>query len=148
MPERGSCDWQLRPSRRQRWLDGLTLAMPFLMAWRIWAMPSEFVQSEFMQAGVISLLLLGSFMALMMVMNRLSWPEHDIQRIGLDTSGWWLQRRDTRVRVDWKTHSFKRRHLVVLRWSVWPWHTLVLRPDSFVSEQEFRRFKARLYGYL
>lgn len=76
------------------------------------------------------------------------WPERRIQRIGLDSLGWWLEIDGERQAVNWRSHSLKRSRLVVLRWSVWPWDALVLRADSFASEDEFRRFRSCLYGHL
>jgi hypothetical protein len=138
MPVPEACEWSLRPSRWQGYLDGAALMIPLGIIGFLGMAGNLF--------SVAMLMVLGG--GALLWHKRHVWPEQRIQRIGLDAMGWWLHKDGSRLDISWRSHSLKRSRLVVLRWSVWPWDALVLRADSFSSEEEFRRFRACLYGHL
>lgn len=138
MPVPEACEWSLRPFRWQGYLDGAALMMPLGIIGFLGMAGNLF--------SVAMLMVLGG--GVLLWHKRHVWPEQRIQRIGLDAMGWWLYKDGSRLDISWRSHSLKRSHLVVLRWSAWPWDALVLRADSFSSEEEFRRFRACLYGHL
>ncbi len=111
------------------------MVVVLLVAWRLFS-PDL--------AGALLIFIIGGL--LLVACFQVGWPERDVTAIGCDDTGWWLNQRGKRVRVEWRAGSWRRRDLVVLRWSIWPWHALTLRSGSFSSEGEFRRFRARLYG--
>ena len=77
-----------------------------------------------------------------------------VERIGYRCSGdpadhqrqWWLERYGERSRAVWVSGTVRRSELVILCWSFWPWNRLILRRDSFASDEEFRQLKFALYG--
>lgn len=68
------------------------------------------------------------------------------QRIGVDARGWWLEHAGQRQALRFYPGSVRRRQLVILRTSRWPWQSLVIHPDSVQTADDFRRLKAALYG--
>ena len=61
---------------------------------------------------------------------------------------WWIEKSGQREAVSWQAGSVRRADVIILCWSFWPWNRLILRRDSFASEDEFRQLKAALYGSL
>jgi hypothetical protein len=123
---RAAAEWQLRPSRQQRRLNALLLAVFSLFMFAIG--PPDW--------AICTTLIVLMVMAL---------PGPDIQRLGVDDRGWWIEQQQQRQYVQWRTGSVRKRHYVSLRWSWRPTDNLVLRADSLNSADDFRRLKARLY---
>ncbi|MDK2777667.1 MAG: hypothetical protein KYX62_08400 [Pseudomonadota bacterium] len=120
-----AAEWQLRPSRRQQQLTLWLLVALAVFLWLLW--PWYLLPGA---AGLLWLLLRFR-------------PR--VTRLGIDRQGWWLEQGGEKHYVRWRSGSVRRRHVVILNWSVWPWHSLVLRADSFAGGDDFRRLKARLY---
>jgi len=132
-----SAEWSLVPSQQQRWLDAFALLLfcvllLALLPWALWLV-----------------------IALVVLVAKLLWAVRartaaNIRRIGYRDDHlarqWWLQGAADKRPVQWQAGSIRRQHCVVLRWSFWPWDRMVLRRDCFVSDDEFRRFRAALYG--
>lgn len=123
-----SAEWQLQPSKQQRWLNALILLLLMLLLWQLlaplWAV-----------AGVV----------LLMLLMRLS-ARFQASRIGYDRQGWWLERQGQRRYVEWRNGSIRRRDLLLLNYGLSPWCSLLIRRDSLASDEDFRRLKAALYG--
>ncbi|MDP2506809.1 hypothetical protein [Oceanobacter sp. 3_MG-2023] len=81
-------------------------------------------------------------------------PVVGLQRLGVtDESAsiphWRLIHRSGHTRmVRWRAGSVRRSHLLILRYSVWPWQGLVLRRCNFDSEQHFKALQRVLYSEL
>ena len=124
-----TAEWSLRPSRRQQRLNRLLLLV--LAVFLLLLLP---LFQATVAAGLAALLL----------WRPVAMP---VSRLGVDAQGWWLQRQEgTRHYVQWRSGSVRRRDLVLLNWSVWPWHSLLIRRDSLGSDDDFRRLKAALYA--
>lgn len=135
----GSCpgkEWTLKPSQIQFWLDAAVLLVPFYLLWRIVLYPHI----------VYLVALSGVWATLVFLMRYVRWPDHNLTRIGFDSEGWWIERSGSRQSITFHNHSIKRDNLVMVRWSRFPWHAIALRKENFDSADEFRRFRASLYG--
>lgn len=75
-------------------------------------------------------------------------PAPVVERLGMNNDGWWLELNGERHYVSWRSGSIRRRDYVVLRWSVWPSHCVIIRADSVPATDDFRRLKAALYGVI
>ena len=129
-------EWAIKPSQTPFWLDAIVLLIPCYVLWRIWLYP-ECVQ-------LLWLALVWS--SLIVLLRRVRWPDQHLNKLGRDSEGWWMELNGIRQSVIWHDHVIKREQLVVLRWSFWPWHSVTLRRQNFDSANEFRRFRACLYG--
>ena len=123
---RAAAEWQLRPSRQQRRLNALLLAVFSLLMFLL---------------GSVDWFLLTTLILLMVM----ALPGPDVQRLGVDDHGWWIEQHQQRQYVQWRSGSVRKRHYVSLRWSWRPGDNLLLRADSLNSADDFRRLKARLY---
>ena len=115
------------PSRRQRRLQILLLLVMALLLCALWPL----------QWALAVTLLLA-----VLVLFPFSLP----QRMGVDARGWWLEQAGRRQTVSFLPGSVRRRQLVILRTSRWPWQSLVIHPDCLQTADDFRRLKAALYG--
>ncbi|WP_419811259.1 hypothetical protein [Bacterioplanoides sp.] len=133
-----SAEWALSFSRQQQVCDLLALLLFLILSvYLLWPL------AIWMIAALVMLLSVS-----VMVLKRI-W-QRDISSVGYRPEGlakrWWLEINDHRYNVRWRDGSVRQRDCVVLCWSFWPWDRLILRADSFVSAEEFRRFRAELYG--
>lgn len=124
------CEWRIQPSKKQKQIDVFLL---FLLAAFLWilALPYWFL-----------LLLVACFFVLLFLWIK----DKSITHIGIQKKGLYLIKNKHNQAVQFKVGSVKREKMVRLCWSIWPWHCLVLRPDSFSSYQDFQDFKRAIYG--
>lgn len=129
---RESYEWQLKPSIKQKQLDGvlgLVLAM--------------FVLSVSSIYWMLLAILLFVFIAFLL------WrKDASITHIGLHRESLYLVCDEQKRYIRPITGSIKQEKMVKLRWSIWPWHCLVLRPDSFNCYDDFKEFKRTIYGLI
>jgi len=133
---RASAEWRIAPSRSQPWRDYgalllLLLAVYLQLPWH----------------PLLCLLILAPVAAVAGLVLR--W-QPEVSALGYqlqhNTPQWWLELDGKRYRVRWRDGCVRRRDYLILHWSWWPWQRLIIRPDSCVSREEFRRLKAALYG--
>lgn len=129
---RESYEWQLKPSIKQKQWDavlGLVLAV-FVLS----------VSSIYWVLWVIFLFVCVTF---------LLWRKDGrITRIGLHQEALYLVCDEQKRYIRPTIGSIKREKMVRLSWSIWPWHCLVLRPDSFNCYNDFKAFKRAIYGLI
>lgn len=132
-----SAEWRISHSRQQRYLDGVALLLSVCLLWQY--LP-EFLFIRLLLSGCIGFA----------IWKLLLFSRPNVSAVGYQLDGlvprWWLLIDGKKQTITLADGSIRRRQLVVLRWSLWPWRRLMLRADSFASDDEFRRFKAALYG--
>lgn len=132
-----SAEWSLRFSQKQQGFDLLALLLFVVIS--LYLFPFSFL--------LISVLSVAAAVILFVLVK--TW-RRNISAVGHMSEGlsrqWWLEMNDRRYNVRWRDGSIRQRECVVLCWSVWPWDRLILRADSFASDEAFRQFRAELYG--
>lgn len=128
-------EWQVRPSQQQQRRDVLALLLLTLVVTLNSAIAGVLV-------GVLAVVLI------VWQSQRLTRQRH--WRVGYQIRDnqycWWIDKSGQRAAVLWQAGSVRRADVIILCWSFWPWNRLILRRDSFASEDEFRQLKAALYG--
>ena len=138
MREHENCEWNLKPDTKQLWLDAAVMAVPIYVVWRLWFYPN-----------FSKLLLLTLCLGVMVwAIDYIPWLDKRAEKVGRENGIWWVECAGIRRNIKICDHSIKRENLVILRGSLLPWRTLVLRARNFDSTDEFRRFRASLYGEL
>lgn len=126
---RSAAEWRLLPSRRQRWLNLAVLGLIFVAV---------------VLLSLLTALLAVPLLGLVFYRScRLS-----VERIGVDADSWWVHTQGQKRQVVWRSGSQRLDDHLYLVWGFWPWQTLHLNKDSFISEDDFRRLKMALYGSL
>lgn len=129
---RESYEWQLKPSIKQKQLDGL---LGLVLA--------AFILSVSSIYWMLLVILLFVFIAFWL------WrKDASITHIGLHQNALYLVCDEQKRYVRPTTGSIKQEKMVKLRWSIWPWQCLVLRPDSFNCYDDFKEFKRTIYGLI
>lgn len=126
------CEWRIQPSKKQWQMDIFLL---FLLAVFLLSLASP---------HWFLLLLIGCFLILLFLWAK----DKSITHIGIQKNGLYLIKNKQTLPVQFKVGSIKREKMVRLCWSIWPWHCLVLRPDSFNSYQDFQDFKRCIYSLI
>lgn len=125
-----SREWALRLSIKQRCFDVLLLILLITFV--------LFLSVPYWLVACLPVL----FIALLGVWR----VQKHITHIGFNQNQWYLIQSQNRVFIGFKAGCIKQEKMVRICWSIWPWRTLVLRPDSFISDGEFKEFKRALYG--
>lgn len=132
-----SAEWSLRFSQKQQGFDLLALLLFVVISLYLFPISGLLISVLSAAAAVILFVLIKTW-------------RRNISAVGYVSEGlsrrWWLEINDHRYNVRWRDGSIRRRECVVLCWSLWPWDRLILRADSFASDEAFRQFRAELYG--
>ena len=147
MPAAAALDWQLRRSRLQNRLDALALLILLITCGAVFGVWAA------MALAVVILLTGGCLRRFVrpVVRLRLNTPSGTavplLRLHTQDLADWQLIRDDgSCTSVRWRVGSVRRSQVLLLRYGIWPWQGLIIRPDCFANPQDYRTLMRALYG--